>query len=69
MCVVSVLLSSRSSASMSSGVTYSASLSLTRCRRLMWPIERMVEPPSLRTRSAMTSVIASIWVAWSSSSR
>src|SRR5262249_13484026 len=43
----SCLLSSRSSASMSRGVTKSASLSNTRCKRPMWPIERSVVPPIL----------------------
>src|SRR5262249_31127911 len=57
---VSCLLSSRSSASMSRGVTKSASLSNTRCKRPMWPIERSVVPPILRTRSAMASVAAKI---------
>src|SRR5262249_52322528 len=56
----SCLLSSRSSASMSRGVTKSASLSSTRCKRPMWPIERSVLPPILRTRSAMASVVAKI---------
>ena len=45
---VSRVLSSRSSASMSSGVTKSASLSAMRLRGAMWPIERIVVPPILR---------------------
>ena len=65
----SCLLSSRSSASMSRGVTKSASLSKTRCRRPMWPIERRVVPPILRTRSAMASVVAKICSPWSSRRR
>ena len=53
MWAVSCLLSSRSSASMSSGVTNSASLSSTRLSLLIWPIERIVVPPILRARSAI----------------
>ena len=59
-CVI-CLLSSRSSASMSIGVTKSPSLSRIRCKRPMCPIERNVVPPILRTRSAMASVMAKIW--------
>src|SRR5258706_1393722 len=57
MCAARRWLSSRNSASMSSGLTYSASLSRTRCSFPIWPIERIVPPPSLRTRSAVLSVI------------
>src|SRR5438105_8082602 len=46
------LLSAISSHSMSPGSTKSSSLSFTRCSLTMWPIERMVVPPTLRTRSA-----------------
>ncbi len=60
---VSRLLSSPSSASMSCGVTKSASLSAMRCRRWIWPIERSVLPPTLRARSAMASVVAEDLVA------
>jgi heme O synthase-like polyprenyltransferase len=52
---VNCLLSSRSSASMSLGVTYSTSLSRRRCKRLIWPIERNVVPPIFRTRSAIAT--------------
>jgi hypothetical protein len=51
-------LSSRSSASMSATVTWSASLSATRCSRPICPIERSVVLPSLRTHSAIGSVVA-----------
>jgi len=64
---VSRVLSSRSSASMSSGVTKSASLSAMRLRRAMWPIERIVVPPILRTLSAISSVVAKICSPCSSS--
>jgi hypothetical protein len=40
----SALLSSRNSASMSSGSTYEASLSVTRCNRAMWPMDLTVPP-------------------------
>src|SRR5882724_412671 len=53
-----VLLSSANSAIMSKGSTYSASLSSTRWLRKIWPIDRSVSPPILRTRSAIGSVIA-----------
>src|SRR5262245_6787954 len=66
---VSRLLSSRNSASMSIGVTKSASLSRIRCKRAMWPIERSVVPPILRTRSAIASVAPKIWSLCSSSER
>src|SRR5579862_260758 len=65
----SALLSSRSSASMSEGSTYSASLSDTRFSRAMCPTECSVEPPTLRTRSAIGSLIANTWSACSSNSR
>jgi len=42
------------------GVTKSASLSFMRCKRVIWPIDRIVVPPSLRTRSAIASVVAKI---------
>jgi hypothetical protein len=54
---------------MSIGDTKSASLSLTRCRLAMCPIDRMVVPPILRTRSAGISMLFSISPACSSSSR
>jgi hypothetical protein len=44
---------SRSSASISVAATNSESLSATRCRRPIWPIECDVAPPILRTRSAI----------------
>jgi hypothetical protein len=65
----SCLLSSRNSASISSGVTNSASLSSDLCRCDICPIERSVVPPVLRTRSAIGSVVAKIWAACSSSRR
>ncbi len=42
--------------------TKSSSLSLTRWSLAIWPIERMVVPPILRTRSARISTLASICV-------
>jgi len=39
------------------------------CSFAMLPIERMVLPPILRTRSASTSVVAKIWSDCSSSSK
>ena len=69
MAVTKRWLSSRSSASMSSGRRKAASLSAMRCWREMSPIERSVLPPILRTRSASTSVMAKIWSACSSSRR
>jgi hypothetical protein len=50
-------LSLRSSASMSSGLTYSASLSAMRCEREIRPMERTVVPPSFLALSAIASVM------------
>ena len=57
MLLITDLLSSSSSRSMSSGGTISASLSEIRCSRPIWPMERSVVPPILRTRSAISSVV------------
>ena len=63
------LLSSISSRSISRGGTYSSLLSLIVCSFEIWPIERTVVPPSLRTRSASWSVVAKIASDCSSSIR
>ena len=59
-----------SSRSMSAGGTNSASLSsMTVCSLAIWPIERSVVLPILRTRSAMTSVAPRMSAACSSKNR
>ena len=56
------LLSFISSRSISRGGTNFSSLSLMVCSLAIWPIERSVVPPILRTRSASSSVDAKICV-------
>jgi hypothetical protein len=43
---------------MSKGVTQSASLSMMRRNRPIWPMDRTAVPPIFRTRSAIESVVA-----------
>ena len=67
--VATCLLSFINSRSMSWAGTKFSSLSLIVCSLATWPMERSVVPPILRTRSAMSSVVAKICSDCSSSSK